>query len=75
MSGDHDQEAKRSQDLLLPRFGAEVRAPLVRQSVTEMAGYNRNQPDSTWLAMRHFRPSNGKGQIREIPVLERMGYA
>jgi hypothetical protein len=47
----------------------------VRQSATESAGYNRNQPDGIWLAMRHFCPSISRGQIREIPVLERMGYA
>lgn len=50
-------------------------APVVRQSDIRTAGYNRNQPDSIWLAMRHFRLSSGRKQIREIPVLERMGYA
>jgi hypothetical protein len=59
----------------LTGIATSARAPLVRQSVTGAAGYNRHQPDSIWLAIRHFRPSSDRGQIREIPVLERMGYA
>jgi len=50
------------------------RAPLMRHSCASQTGNNRNQPDNIWLAAADSALQCGMGQIREIPVLERMGY-
>jgi hypothetical protein len=47
----------------------------MRHLCASQTGDNRNQPDGIWLSDPDSALHCGWVQIREIPVLERMGYA